>query len=334
MQLVIPNFGYNAGGWRVDRHPRFLADLTGNGRSDIVGFGNPGVFTALSNGDGTFQNMNRVIENFAYNAGGWRTDSHPRFLADLTGDGRSDIIGFGNPGVFTALSNGDGTFQEMQLVIENFAYNAGGWRIDSHPRFLVDLTGDGRSDIIGFGNPGVFVALNNGDGTFQEAKQVINNFGYNAGGWRVDRHPRFLADLTGNGCADIIGFGNPGVFVALNNGDGTFQEMQLVINDLGSVKGGWRVDRHPRFLADLTGNGCADIIGFGNPGVFVALNNGDGTFQSPKQVINDLGYVAGGWRVDRHPRFLADLTGDSRADIVGFGNPGVFVAINNGNGTF
>lgn len=33
---------------------------------------------------------------------------------------------------------------------------------------------------------------------------VVENFGYNAGGWRVDQHPRFLADLTGDGCADIL----------------------------------------------------------------------------------------------------------------------------------
>ena len=39
-QLVVRNFGYNAGGWRVDQHPRFLADTTGDGRADIVGFGN------------------------------------------------------------------------------------------------------------------------------------------------------------------------------------------------------------------------------------------------------------------------------------------------------
>jgi hypothetical protein len=52
--MVVANFGYNAGGWRVDMHPRFLADLTGDGRADIVGFGDAGVWTALNNGNGTF----------------------------------------------------------------------------------------------------------------------------------------------------------------------------------------------------------------------------------------------------------------------------------------
>jgi hypothetical protein len=42
--LAVANFGYNAGSWRVDMHPRFLADVTGDRRADIVGFGNEGVW--------------------------------------------------------------------------------------------------------------------------------------------------------------------------------------------------------------------------------------------------------------------------------------------------
>ncbi|MGB6847938.1 MAG: FG-GAP-like repeat-containing protein, partial [Thermoanaerobaculia bacterium] len=333
VRRVINNFGYDAGGWRVDRHPRFLADLTGNGRADIVGFGNAGVYVARNNGNGTFQAVQLVVNNFGHDAGGWRVDSHPRLLADVTGNGRVDIVGFGDAAVYVARNNGDGTFQPVQRVINNFCYNAGGWRIDSHPRLLADVTGNGRADIVGFGDAGVYVARNNGDGTFQPAQLVVNNFGYSAGGWRVDSHPRMLADLTGDGRADIVGFGDAGVYVARNNGDGTFQAVQLVVNNFG-YSAGWRVDRHPRFLADVMGNGLPDIVGFGNAGVYVAANNGDGTFQPVQLVVNNFGYNAGGWRVDRHPRFLANVLGNGRADIVGFGDAGVYVAANNGNGTF
>ena len=44
------------------------------------------------------------------------------------------------------------------MVIRNFAYSAGGWRVEQHPRFLVDVTGDGRADVVGFGNAGVWMA--------------------------------------------------------------------------------------------------------------------------------------------------------------------------------
>ena len=228
-------------------------------------------------------------------------------------------------------------FGPTQLIVMEFGYDAGGWRVDSHPRFLADLTGDGRADIVGFADEGVRVALNNGDGTFGNQRRALGNFGV-YDGWRVDRHPRFLVDLTGDGRADIVCFGDAGVSAALNNGDGTFQDPQLVVANFGyghpdlieNAYGYnlWRVSRHPRFLADLTGDGRADIVGFGYVGVRVSLNNGNGTFQAPQLVVANFGYDAGGWRIDRHPRFLADLTGDGRADIVGFGNDGVWVALN------
>ena len=213
LQMVVGNFAYDAGGWRVERHPRFLADVTGDGRADIVGFGNAGVWVSLNNGDGTFQQPQMVVGNFAYDAGGWRVERHPRFLADVTGDGRADIVGFGNAGVWVSLNNGDGTFQQPQMVVGNFGYIAGGWRVEQHPRFLADVTGDGRADIVGFGDFGVWVSLNNGDGTVQPPQMIVGNFAYNAGGWRVDMHPRFLADVNGDGRADIVGFGNAGVWV-------------------------------------------------------------------------------------------------------------------------
>jgi hypothetical protein len=112
------------------------------------------------------------------------------------------------------------------------------------------------------------------------------------------------------------------------NGDGTFQPPQIVVGDFGYAAGGWRVDRHLRVLGDLTGDGRPDIVGFGDAGIYAALNNGDGTFQAPQLVLKNFGYVAGSWRVDRHPRFVTELTGDNRADIIGFGNAGVFVALN------
>ena len=323
--LGVANFGYVAGGWRVDRHPRFLADTTGDGRADIVGFGNAGVYVSTSNGNGTFAPPRLVVTNFGYNAGGWRVDMHPRVMADVTGDGRADIVGFGNAGAYVSLAQADGSFAPPVLGVANFGYVAGSWRVDRHPRFLADTTGDGRADIVGFGNAGVYVSTSNGNGTFAPPRLVVTNFGYNAGGWRVDMHPRVMADVTGDGRADIVGFGNAGAYVSLAQADGSFAPPVLGVANFGYVAGGWRVDRHPRFLADTTGDGRADIVGFGNAGVYVSTSNGNGTFAPPRLVVTNFGYNAGGWRVDMHPRVMADVTGDGRADIVGFGNAGAYL---------
>ncbi len=138
-----------------------------------------------------------------------------------------------------------------------------------------------RADIVGFGDAGVWVALNNGNGTFQAPQLVVANFGYNAGGWRVDRHPRFLADLTGDGRADIVGFGNAGrlgrrstTATAPSRRRRWWSRISAITPAAGASTG------IRSFLADLTGDGRADIVGFGNAGVWVALNKGNGTFSA------------------------------------------------------
>jgi phospholipase C len=326
--FAVVAFEANAG-WQIANHPRFVMDLTGDGRADIIGFGDDGVWVCLGNGGGGFQEARFVVQEFGFNQG-WRVDKHPRFVTDLTGTGRADILGFAEDGVWVSLGNGDGSFQSAGRVSGDLAFNTG-WRVDKHPRFLADLTGDGRADIVGFGDDGVWVCLGNGDGSFRAAMFVSQDLAFNTG-WRVDKHPRFVTDLTGDGRADIVGFGDDGVWVCLGNGDGGFQPARFVLQELGFNQG-WRVDSHPRFLTDLTGDGRADIVGFGNDGVWVALGNGDGSFQPARFVLAGFGANAS-WRVGDHPRFVADVNGDGRSDIVGFGDDGIWVALGNGDGTF
>ena len=307
--------------------PRFVADLTGDGRADIVGFGFDGVWASLNNGNGTFQPPNMVLFGFSFHTG-WLVERHPRFLADVTGDRRADIIGFGDAGVWTARNNGDGTFQSVKFVVADLGYNQG-WRVDQHPRFVADVTGDGKADLIGFGNDGAWVALGNGDGTFQAPKFVVADLGYNQG-WRVDQNPRFVVDVTGNGKADLVGFGNDGVWVALSNGDGTFQPPKLVLAAFNPAQG-WQGTKHLRIMDDLNGDRRADIIGFGDAGVYSAIGNGDGTFAAATFILAEMGYN-NGWRIENHPRFAADVTGDGKADLVGFGDDGVWVSVTGGSG--
>jgi AMMECR1 domain-containing protein len=184
---------------------------------------------------------------------------------------------------------------------------------------------------VGFGEYGVIVARNNGDGTFQPTQLVITDFGGDKG-WGADKYPRSLTDLNGDGRPEIVGFGEYGVIVARNNGDGTFRPTQMVIADFGGDKG-WGADKYPRSLTDLNGDGRPEVVGFGEAGVYVARNNGDGTFQPTQMVNTDFG-ADKGWGIDKYPRHLTDLNGDGRPEIVGFGEAGVYVARNNGDGAF
>jgi hypothetical protein len=302
-KMILPEFSY-AAGWRVEKHPRFMADIRNTGRADIIGFADRGVFVSLNNGDGTFSPSRLATKSFGYSRAGWRSEKHPRFLADINGNGLLDIVGFGEKNVSVGYNNGDGTFQPDKEVLAELCYSTD-WRVDQHPRFVADMTGNGKPDLIGFAQGGVYVSFNNGDGTFQHVRKVSQDFTFNNGGWVVDKYPRYIADLTGNGCGDIIGFGEAGVSVAINNGDGTFQPAKVAIKGF-SYKHGWRVKQHPRFLVDLTGDGRADIIGFGTNKVYVSYNDGKGNFTEMKVLIEDFGYEQG-WTAEKTERYVANL---------------------------
>jgi hypothetical protein len=75
----------------------------------------------------------------------------------------------------------------------------------------------------------------------------------------------------------------------------------------------------------VNADGMADIVGFGQAGVYVALATGSGHFASSILRLTAFGAGAGGWNSnDTFPREVADITGDAKADIVGFGSSGVW----------
>jgi Lectin C-type domain/FG-GAP-like repeat/RTX calcium-binding nonapeptide repeat (4 copies) len=217
------SFTVGNGGWiSQDKYPRHLADINGDGKGDIVGFGQDAVYTQLSNGDGTFASIKIATNEFSVTGGGWISqDKYPRHLADINGDGNADIVGFAHQGIYVALAKGDGTFGNAQLGYRGiFTVADGGWTSqDTYPRYLADVNGDKKADILGFAHQGVYIALANGNGTFGEAQLAYRGiFTLGDGGWTNQNiYPRHLADINGDGNADIVGFAHQGVHIALND---------------------------------------------------------------------------------------------------------------------
>jgi hypothetical protein len=60
--------------------------------------------------------------------------------------------------------------------------------------------------------------------------------------------------------------------------------------------------------------------------VRVSLSTGT-AFTTPVLVVNNFGTDAGGWSETFYPRTVADINGDHKADVVGFGGYGVWVSL-------
>ena len=248
---------------------------------------------------------------------GWGAE-HPRLAGDLDGSGRLALVGFGDDGVWVArFSNG----WTAHFALADFGYN-NGWRVGRHVRAVADINGDGRQDIVGFGDAGVYRSLST-PGGFGPVKLASSDFGH-ANGWRPDKHERLLGDVDGDGIADIVAFGDDGVWLALGTPSGHFGRPVLAIHNFGFNQG-WNSQDHVRTLADVNGDGREDIVAFGRDGVWTALGQAGGLGGANFRLMQ-FGYVQG-WRAANHVRLLGDVNGDRCADIVGFGEAGVWTAL-------
>lgn len=369
--LELRDFGYNQG-WRVDKHPRLIADVSGDGNADIVGFGTRGTHVSIYDVfNHKFAPVKVILPEFGYNQG-WRVDKHLRMTGDVNGDGRADVIGFADRGVLVALSTGD---EFAAPILGTSFFNARGWSLPDHPRMMADVNGDGKDDIVGFADKGTYVALSTGS-SFGAARMAIDFFGTRQG-WDRIKDIRTVADVNGDGKADIVAFRDDGLYYALSDGR-NFSSPKVTLPEVGNAQG-WSTEKTLRHVRDVNGDGKDDFVGFGREGVYTALSNGSefGTLElsmkqfgyedgwskatdirliSPPQPLSRSAGVtgfnaegiyysfsinssaffnlggfgsspaAGGWRVDRHPRFTALLTDSTYGlipKVIGFGDDGV-----------
>ena len=333
--VVLQNFSLIDGWSSQDLFPRLLADVNGDGYADIVGFGAAGTLVSYGSASGHFSTPGVAVANFGQ-AQGWSSDNtFHRALADVNGDGRADIIGFGIAGVLVSLAQADGSFAAPTLGSTNFN-QANGWSSeDTLTRTLADVNGDSFADVVGFGIAGTFVALGKGDGTFGAATFALANFGTNQGWSSDDTFHRTLGDVNGDGRADIVGFGIAGTYVALGQADGTFAAPALAQANFGTQQGWSSQVAFPRLIGDVNGDGHADIVGLGAAYDFVAFGQADGSFSAAGI---ELGIAGNGFvqfngatlysNGSIFPRQLIDVDHNGFADIVGFSATTVQVSFN------
>lgn len=310
-------FTANLGGWNVENYPRMTGDINGDGRADVIGFGHWGVHVALSTGQ-NFGPGRGWSGEFCIAHGGWYPSAYPRRVADVNGDGYDDVIGFGHWGVSVALSDGE-RLLPAGFWYGDFGYDRG-WRTDVHERRVADVNGDGRADLVGFGQQYTFVALSTGNG-FGPMQIWSNDFSATQG-YHNAYHTRELGDVNGDGRADVIAFHHWGVNVAFSTGT-SFAPAHFAFADMGWSHRGYTANA-PRTVADVDGDGRVDLVNFIDQGVYVALSNGY-TFDRSRVWLDTYGAWTG-W-APRHVRVMADVDGDGRADAIGFADDAVRVAL-------
>ncbi len=322
---------FNAGTNWTSQAAGFLADVNGDGKADLIAQQSDGIYVALSTGTGAGAS-GKWVNSFGTAQGYSDPNVTPVFLLDVNSDGLADAVGIAGDGVYVALSNGTG-FNAPVKWASDFGTGNGWTTMDAYPRTLADINGDGLLDLVGFKSDGVYVALNTGTG-FGPTTKWGNDFGTASVVAYASNsaNPRLVQDINGDGLPDIVGFANGGTYVALNTGTG-FAAATVWLADFGINAGYTTQDTYPRTLADINGDGLPDLVGFKSDGTYVSINTGSG-FQTAAKWLADFGTSTATVYPSQkgYPRYLADVNGDGKADIVGFAIFGVWVSLSTGTG--
>jgi hypothetical protein len=250
-----------------------------------------------------FSNKVPTFEPFEVNDG-----FESLLLTDLNGDGKADLVAVFNTyvdiaeiqgGVWVFLGNGDGTFQagKRQWLITNQTVSA------AMSAAAGDVNGDGHPDLVfsGVGNLPITIALGNGDGTFNSQTLTVST------GFAPSASVS-IADLNGDGKADLVFAFESTVAVALGNGDATFQTPTTypIVPGVGPAP-----SLAPVAIGDLNGDGIPDIATASGT---ILFGDGKGAFPTRRDYA-----PSGSGSV-----MIADFDGDGIPDLI-FGN---------GNATF
>ena len=263
----------DAAGWDKAEYATTLqlGDIDGDGKADLCGRSAAGMQCWPSTGTG----FGAALTGPAWSdATGW--DKPERYstiqLADINGDGKSDLCARSAQGIVCATSTGTGfsaPFNGPPLS------DVGGW---DKPEYFstiqfADINGDGKSDLCARSAAGILCWLSDGSSF---PTQVTGPAWSDAAGWNKPESFTTIqfADINGDGRADVCGRSAAGVECWLSSG--TSFPTQVVGPPLSDAAN-WNQAEYFATLGfgDIDGDGRADLCGRSAAGFECWLSSGN-----------------------------------------------------------
>ena len=230
-------------------------------------------------------------------------------ILDVAGNGSPDLVLWQGPlpGLFERDKDGGWTPFVPFETLPRIDFD------DPDLRF-VDLTGDGRADLMITSDAGLFIHPSRGGAGFDPARHLPLAPDERAGPRLLFSSPAegeaiHLADMTGDGLSDIVRLRHGQVCYWPNLGHGRFGR-RVTMADAPRFGPRDRFDPRRLRLADIDGTGTADLVWIGRDGVCTAANRFGNGF-APAQYVARLPDAA----LDAHIEVL-DLLGRGTAALV------------------
>jgi LmbE family N-acetylglucosaminyl deacetylase len=303
-----------------------LADVDADGDADACVRRAGGVYCSMySPATKTFSSTATLMVSAFRDADGYGVAGRGDTLqfGDITGDGKADVCARGADGIYCGHSTGT-TFSAPTKRSAGTDFITNYTTADKFLSIrLVDVNGDGKADICGRRSTGIECALNTGTGTFAAATNWISTEFTDALGWGSQTNGSTIqfGDVDGDGKKDVCGRSSLAILCATNNGASKFTNSHNWgytgdFNDLqgwGSAYASYMSIR----LADVNGDGRADICGRSMNGIMCGLSVGESFAQAAVMIAVQPFTNADGFGADNYgsnPAF-GDLDLDGHMDV-------------------
>jgi peptidoglycan/xylan/chitin deacetylase (PgdA/CDA1 family) len=312
-----------------------VGDVNGDGKMDLCVRGCCSVNCSLSRGD----HFDPAVpwQGMFSNANGWLPPERSTTiqLGDVNNDGKDDLCALDVDGVICTLSNGS-AFGARQLWLARASLPS---EIYSDPGYygtirLAKVVGGNKGKDLCFrAAAGMMCAVNQGSSF--AAPTVWSTMYSDLNGWRPPFYSGTtqLADLNGDGVADVCARGAAGLYCGISNGIGTFEPVRVWSTGTNFSNSDFLpADLSTRYtvtfrLADVDGDSRADACIRSAAGFLCAQSLGD-SFDAyrvwqKRDFRDDQGWSGAGYATTV---MLGDTTGDGRADVCVRGSAGIVCA--------
>jgi len=202
-------------------------------------------------------------------------------LLDLTGAGKLDLVSFAGPAAGYFARTGDANWDPLKTFSSLPRLN---W---SEPNLqFVDLTGDGRADVLITEDQVYTFYPSLGAQGFGEAERVLHPADEERGPHVVladGTQSISLADMSGDGLRDLVRIRNGEVCYWPSLGYGRFGA-KVNMDDAPRFTDEERFDPRRVRWADVDGSGTADLVYIGDDGVKVCFNRSGNSWAAPNRL--------------------------------------------------
>lgn len=284
-----------------------VGDINGDGRGDVCGRSPTGIQCVVSTSV-TEDGLPRTVFHETKTTARGPAPSGMLHLADVTGDGQSDVCVRASHAIACAAADVTGKLGAYRV-----------WEAEGESQTLgfADVDGDGKADACDRTSSGIVCARSTGK-KFDRPHVWLSdaNLGADLGDTLA------LADVDGDGKADVCGSSTHGIACALSDGR-RFGRAHRWSTDDGFARG--LADAR---YGDLNGDGRADVCTDSGRAIRCAFSSGRG-FLKTSDWLDEATLAAQGWSTPELAATLqlGDVNGDGRADLCGRGPNGLSCAL-------